>query len=181
MRISNAGFTLFEVLGAVAILAIVYTTLSTVAIRGLRSEGESRRMLEASLLADWELSGFELDLEAGAAPEIGFTQTEIEDGFTVTWEVTPLETMIFESGSKRDRRTKAANLAGQFAPIPAGPIGRTADGKVAFLRVTLRVSWFEAGYERSITRTIFAVDEDAAAVLAAESAKNQSSRGGDQR
>lgn len=185
MRISNAGFTLFEVLGAVAILAIVYTTLSTVAIRGLRSEGESRRMLEASLLADWELSGFELDLEAGAAPEIGFTQTEIEDGFTVTWEVTPLETLIFDSGSKRDRGTKAANLAGQFAPIPAGhpagQIGRTADGKVAFLRVTLRVSWFEAGYERSITRTIFAVDEDAAAVLAAESAKNQSSRGGDQR
>ncbi|MFB3118027.1 MAG: prepilin-type N-terminal cleavage/methylation domain-containing protein, partial [Myxococcota bacterium] len=55
MRISNGGFTLIEVLGAVAILAILYTTLATVAIRGLRSEGESRRMLEASLLADWQL------------------------------------------------------------------------------------------------------------------------------
>ena len=63
MRISDGGFTLIEVLGAVAILAILYTTLATVAIRGLRSEGESRRMLEASLLADWQLSEFELELE----------------------------------------------------------------------------------------------------------------------
>jgi prepilin-type N-terminal cleavage/methylation domain-containing protein len=56
MRSSDSGFTLIEVLGAVAMLAILYTTLSTVAIRGLRSEGESQRMLEASMLADWELS-----------------------------------------------------------------------------------------------------------------------------
>ena len=45
MRNSKRGFTLIEVLGAVALLAILYTTLSTIAIRGLRSEGESRRML----------------------------------------------------------------------------------------------------------------------------------------
>ena len=70
MRSSEGGFTLFEVLGAVAILAILYTTLSTVAIRALRSEGESRRMLEASLLADWELSEFELELETGAAQPV---------------------------------------------------------------------------------------------------------------
>jgi hypothetical protein len=35
--------------------------------------------------------------------------------------------------------------------------------------VKLRVSWFEAGNERSVTRTIFAVDEDAAAKLATAS------------
>ncbi len=179
MRSSNRGFTLFEVLGAVAILAIVYTTLSTVAIQWLRSEGESRRLLEASLLADWELSEFELELETGAAPEIGITETEIENGFTVTWEVTPLPIVIFENASTKDRDAKAPNLAAQSALVPAGKIGTTDEGEVAFLQVALRVSWFEAGNERSIMRTIFAVDEDAAAKLAAESARNEGTGGGE--
>jgi len=173
MRSSNRGFTLFEVLGAVAILAIVYTTLSTVAIQWLRSEGESRRLLEASLLADWELSEFELELETGAAPEIGITETEVEDGFTVTWEVTPLQVVIFENATTNDRDANASNLAGQSALVPAGPIGTTDRGDVPFLQVVLKVSWFEAGNERSTTRTIFAVDEDAAAKVAAESVVNK--------
>ncbi len=164
MRSSNGGFTLFEVLGAVAILAIVYTTLSTVAIRGLRSEGESRRMLEASLLADWELGEFELELQTGAAPEIGTTQTEGEDGFTVTWEVTPLQTEIFKTALEQER--DAANPAAQTAPVPTGQVGGPDAAAPAFLQVELRVSWLEAENEHSVTRTIFAVDEDAAARLA---------------
>jgi prepilin-type N-terminal cleavage/methylation domain-containing protein len=181
MRSSDGGFTLFEVLGAVAILAILYTTLSTVAIRGLRSEGESRRMLEASLLADWELSEFELELETGAAPEIGITETENEEGFTVRWEVTPLQAVIFENASESDRDAKASNLAGQSVPAATGQIWTTDDGNVPFLQVALRVSWLEAGYERSITRTIFAVDEDAAARFAVESIRNEGSFEGDRR
>jgi prepilin-type N-terminal cleavage/methylation domain-containing protein len=181
MRSSDGGFTLFEVLGAVAILAILYTTLSTVAIRGLRSEGESRRMLEASLLADWELSEFELELETGAAPEIGTTQSEGDDGFTVTWEVAPLQTKIFASPSEWEQDAKASNPAGQSAPVQAMQVGAT--GEVAapsFLRVELSVSWFEAGNERWVTRTIFAVDEDAAAKLAAASVPNEGSVGDEQ-
>ena len=170
MRISNRGFTLFEVLGAVAILAILYTTLSTIAIRGLRSEGESRRMLEASMLADWELSEFELVLDTGAAPEIGTTVSEEEDGITVTWEVTPFQTAIFENSSKQERDAKASSLAGQSASIPAGQAEATDTDPPPFLQLKLIVSWFEAGNERSVTRTIFAVDEDAAAKFAAESA-----------
>jgi len=173
MRSSNRGFTLFEVLGAVAILAILYTTLSTVAIRGLRSEGESRRMLEASLIADWELSGFELDLATGAAPEIGVTTTENEDGYTVTWEVTPLQTAIFERASRPERFARALDQAGQSVPVPGARIGTTEEGDVAFLEVLLTVSWLEAGHERSMRRTIFAVDEDAAAKLATESVRNE--------
>jgi prepilin-type N-terminal cleavage/methylation domain-containing protein len=173
MRTSDGGFTLFEVLGAVAILAILYTTLSTVAIRGLRSEGESRRMLEASLLADWELSGFELELQTGAAPEIGITKSEEQDGFTVTWEVTPFQTNIFKTALEKEQEKNAANPAAQTAPVPAGQTGATDAIAPPFLRVELRVSWFEAGNEHSVTRTIFAVDEDAAAKLAAESVLNE--------
>lgn len=174
MRISEGGFTLIEVLGAVAVLAILYTTLATVAMQGLRSEGESRRMLEASLLADWELSEFELELETGAAPEIGITRSEEEDGFTVTWEVTPFQIALFESSSEQGQGHTASSPAGQPTSIPAGqstvsPAGQSGAanaGATPFLQVELWVSWFEAGNERSVTRTIFAVDEDAAAKLA---------------
>ena len=169
MRNSDSGFTLIEVLGAVAILAILYTTLSTVAIRSLRSEGESRRMLEASLFADWELSEFELELETGASPEIGTTRSEEEDGFTVRWEVTPLQTTIFKLSSEQEQNLQVSNLAGQRAAIPAGQEGAANAGATPFLRVELWVSWFEAGNERSVMRTLFAVDEDAAAKLAAKS------------
>ncbi len=173
MRSSDGGFTLIEVLGAVAILAILYTTLSTVAIRGLRSEGESRRMLEASLLADWELSEFELELQTGAAPEIGITPSEEEDGFTVTWEVTPLQTEIFKTALEKEQELYAANSAAQTAPVPTGQVGGPDAAAPAFLQVELRVSWLEAGNERSVTRTIFAVDEDAAARLATASALSE--------
>ncbi len=177
MRNSDGGFTLIEVLGAVAILAILYTTLSTVAIRGLRSEGESRRMLEASLLADWELSEFELELQTGAAPEIGITRSEEEDGFTVTWEVAPLQTKIFKTALEKEQERNAANPDAQMAPVPTGQAGATNADAPPFLRVDLRVSWFEAGNERSVTRTIFAVDEDAAARLATASALSEGTVG----
>ena len=174
MRSSNGGFTLFEVLGAVAILAIVYTTLSTVAIRGLRSEGESRRMLEASLLADWELSGFELDfLDKGEAPVIGITENEEQDGFTVTWEVTPLQTRIFKTALDKELERNAANPDAQTAPVLAGQTVAINADAPPFLQVELRVSWFEAGNERWVTRTIFAADEDAAAKFAADLVLNE--------
>jgi prepilin-type N-terminal cleavage/methylation domain-containing protein len=172
MRSSDAGFTLFEVLGAVAILAILYTTLSTVAIQGLRSEGESRRILEASLLADWELSGFELSLETGEAPVIGITEGQEVDGMTVTWEITPLQTAIFESHSEKDRKASAQDYTAQGTQLPAAQPATTKDGATVFLQVDLTVSWLEAGNVRSVKRTIFAVDEDAAATFAEDVARS---------
>jgi prepilin-type N-terminal cleavage/methylation domain-containing protein len=173
MRNSDRGFTLIEVLGAVALLAILYTTLSTIAIRGLRSEGESRRMLEASLLADWELSEFELVLDKGDRVEIGFTEVEEQDGFTVTWDVTPLETPIFQNLSANQKDTNPWDQVSQNAQAQAGQIGAPGGAAPPFLQLVLKVSWFEAGYERSVTRTIFAVDEDAAAEFAAASVKKR--------
>jgi len=180
MRNPDSGFTLLEVLGAVAILAILYTTLSTVAIRWLRSEGESRRMLEASLTADWEISQFELQLDTGVAPELGVTESETENGLKVTWEVTPLQTKIFKTPLEKQQERDAAN------PSAPSRLDATAQAAAAiaqdaasdafappFLQVDLRVSWIEAGSEHAITRTLFAVDEDAATKLAAASVPTQ--------
>lgn len=173
MRNSDAGFTLFEVLGAVAILAIVYTTLSGVAIHWLRSEGESRRILEASLVADLEVSAFELDLDTGVAPEIGITTSEEENGLTVTWEVTPLQTKIFKTAQEQEQERNAKNPTAQPVPVPTAQTGAVDALAPPFLQVELRVSWFEAGAERSVTRTLFAVDEDAAAKFAAAGAMTE--------
>ena len=82
MRRSEAGFTLLEVMAAVAIIAIVFTTLARVASEGLRSEGSSKRRLEASLLADAALAEIERQVEEGVDLELGVEERE-EDLFTV--------------------------------------------------------------------------------------------------
>lgn len=180
MRNPDSGFTLLEVLGAVAILAILYTTLSTVAIRWLRSEGESRRMLEASLTADWEISQFELQLDTGVAPELGVTESETENGLKVTWEVTPLQTKIFKTPLEKQQERDALNPSAPSRLDAAAQAAATVAQDAAtdvfappFLQVDLRVSWIEAGSEHAITRTLFAVDEDAATKLAAASVPTQ--------
>jgi len=174
MRNTDGGFTLFEVLGAVAILAILYTTLAGVAMSWLRSEGDSRRRLEASLIADWEVSEFELELDTGVAPEIGITEVEGENGMTLTWEVTPLETRLFKTVAEQEQERAAKQNPDAPPPPVAIPQAGAADAATpAFLRVELRVSWLETGEERSVTRTLFAVDEDAAAKFAASGVPTQ--------
>ena len=62
----DGGFTLLEVMAAVAILAIAYISLGSGGMQGLQHEGEARRKLQASLLADSVLS----EIEAGIAPAL---------------------------------------------------------------------------------------------------------------
>jgi prepilin-type N-terminal cleavage/methylation domain-containing protein len=90
MRRSDLAFTLLEVMAAVAVVAIVFTTLSRVASEGLRSEGISKRRFEASLLADEVLAGIEEQAALGILPEIG--SEEYEEGiFTVAIEVSAMD------------------------------------------------------------------------------------------
>lgn len=77
---SERAFTLIEVLGAIALLGIVYPIIITWAGHGIRSEGDSRRRLEASLIADRRLADIEIALVTGTAPQLGETQTEA-DGY----------------------------------------------------------------------------------------------------
>lgn len=79
---SEQAFTLIEVLGAVALLGIVYPIIITWAGHGIRSEGNSRQLLEASLIADKRLAHIETAFVNGTAPQLGRTQTET-DGYQV--------------------------------------------------------------------------------------------------
>ena len=58
-RNSRLGFTLLEVLGAVAVLGIWYFVLATIATDGLLKEGQSLRKLRAGLIADRMLAELE--------------------------------------------------------------------------------------------------------------------------
>lgn len=158
MRISERGFTLFEVLGAVALLAIVYSTLATVAIRGVRSESESRRTLEASLRADWELAQFELQIDGGGVPELGTRESEEgEDGLIVTWEVTPF-TPQFGGAFPADLFAVDSVVSGGSGGL--AELFESSDaGAPPFLQILLTVSWQEGAFQRSVTRTAYMVDQ----------------------
>jgi len=70
MRASTAGLTLIEVMGAVAIIGIVFLFLSTSAFNGIASEGRAQRLLEASLVADEVLADAETQAVLGLPIEL---------------------------------------------------------------------------------------------------------------
>jgi prepilin-type N-terminal cleavage/methylation domain-containing protein len=155
------GFTLLEVLAAVAILAMVYVVLAGAAIQGLRAEGESERRLRASLVADEVLTELEAGLAAGAAPPLGSDQSQRGE-FEVRVEVENFEL--------------PAGLLGAEPPPPGEERGGTAvltsllastrpemPGPLRSFRV--EVAWSEVEEEHRVTRTTYAFDLEAARPL----------------
>lgn len=148
------GFTLFEILGAVTILAIVYAWLATSAMQGMRSEGLSKRRLEASLRIDEHLMALETDLAAGIVPPIGRTEEQLDDLYWLLVEVTPFDPSPF--------------LGEEFPPEAATstlllPPERPDE---AFLRVVdMRLRWEEAGEVFEVRRTTLVQDQAQIAAL----------------
>jgi prepilin-type N-terminal cleavage/methylation domain-containing protein len=147
MRKAETGFTLLEVLAAVAILAILYTVLAGSAMDGLLAEGLSKRRLEASLLADHWLADLELQLNAGGSPALG--ELEEEDGdFRVRVTVEPFDLILPELET------------GNTAPKPV--LSDLSLDRTSPLRlIQIRVSWLEAETEYQVTRTTFGFDANA--------------------
>ena len=155
MRRAERALTLLEVMAAVALLGIVYTFLAKAATQGVRSEADSRRRMEASLLADATLAEIETRLAFGEALQLELTEEE-DKGFRVSVEVTPFQL--------------AAELAGKLAgtapdaPSAFGAAG--ADAPSLVQRVEVRVVWDDGIFERSAERVTFAFDTQAAQALA---------------
>ena len=90
MRLREQGFSLIEVLAAVSLLIVLFIPLVRAAIDGLRSEGDSRRRMEASLLADNALAELESDLVIGIVPAVGEEPWEVREFRGIT-KVTSFE------------------------------------------------------------------------------------------
>ena len=167
------GFTLLEVLAAVAILGIAYIALGSSGIQGLQYEGEARRRLEASLLADRVLSEIEteLEIEYHLTPPLGDDERE-EGDFKIAVKVAPFSIVVPEeqgNGGKRlgDARSRLGGSGAQAQPpaIPGPSLlgGDSGPGGVSPLRrIDVKIVWNEGFGERSVSRTTFALDPEAA-------------------
>jgi len=149
-RARRAGFTLIEVLAAVALLGILYAVLARVAIEGLRAEGESERRLEASLLADERVN----DLFGAPLPAVGHAETQ-EGDFAISLDVAPFQ--VPPQWSPADPEATPPLL---LAPGPGG-------GSEALRTVQLTISWIEGANERHVTRTLYLLDFERVSALAA--------------
>lgn len=166
---AHAGFTLLEVLVAVAIFGLLFTVLTGVAMQGLRAEGESGRELRASLLADRALAELETNLDLGVVPPLGREEHEEED-FFVEVEVAAFDLELPDAGprGKRERRqdSPAGTLLGRGLGSSASPLRR----------IDVRVHWGEGVFEREVRRTSFALDAEAAAPLLESLAASQAAQ-----
>lgn len=154
MRPSSGAFTLLEVMAAVAVVAIVFTTLARVATQGLQSEGTSHRRLEASLLADSVLADIEDELAAGIAPEIGSSEEE-EGNFTVLVDVTTFDllSMIPTSDTDEDGSARAE------PSFSLGDTGITGTSESPLRQIEINVVWNEGLHEQSVSRTTYGIDQ----------------------
>jgi len=160
----TAGFTLLEVLGAVAIIGVAFTLLARANIEGLRAEGIARRQLEASLLADRTLAGLEAQLQDGVVPDLG-SREDLVEGYRVEVEVTPLEIdlppltePVPEGFGEEDSGPSL------LAPAAGGtPGGRGAPALLR--RVRVEVAWSEGVSERSVLRETLVFDVAGAQAL----------------
>jgi prepilin-type N-terminal cleavage/methylation domain-containing protein len=170
MPIRPGGFTLLEVLAAVAILGIAYITLGSSGIQGLQHEGEARRRLEASLLADSVLFDIEDAIEWDVAPSLGEEERE-EGDFTIAVTVSPFSIVVPEESGRDGKRLDDARSrlggSGEQARPPAIPgsslLGGSGPGAASPLRrIDVQIIWNEGFGERTVSRTTFALDRDAA-------------------
>lgn len=145
-----SGFTLLEVLGAVAILGIWYVILAGIAIQGLRTEGESERRIRASLLADEVMAELEAQTARGAVPQISSSEDEREE-FIVRLNVENLDLPLAPAED-------AARDPGETGPIEGSLFAPGPDGTAPLRSMRVEVAWIEGASERSVARTTYAFD-----------------------
>lgn len=145
MRASR-GFTLLEVLAAVAFVGLVFTALSRSATVGIISEGDNRRRMEAASLADAEMIQIELDLRNTGVPEDGQTEREIDD-FRVVTEVAPWTPPPELAAAIEENSPEGTRFFG----------GEQPQQRSMVQEIRVRVEWFDGVEDRSIERVTLAV------------------------
>ena len=174
---AHAAFTLLEVMAAVLILGLLYAALATAAIEGLRSEGVSRRKVEASLVADRFLADLEAQMALGQIPPSGAEEQEVDvagiayrvavqvQAFDPTPMLQAIEKIEKERGIEQPRASSRDEPSSMEvgAQTPSAPVEdllaapRTGeDGRLR--RIDVSVVWQDGEREETVTRTTFAFD-----------------------
>jgi prepilin-type N-terminal cleavage/methylation domain-containing protein len=155
---SERGFTLLEVLVAVALLGLVVTVLAGSAIQGMSYEGDAARRVRASLLADRALWQVETALKLGAPPQPSHEESVEGEEFQLSVDVQPLDLAQAGLGALLAPPAETPGAA----PQPAAAAGAPA-AAVPLFQVFVRVRWLEGVRELEVTRSSFAYDGTAAA------------------
>jgi len=171
------GFTLLEVMAAVALLGTAYTVLGGAGIQGLQHEGESRRRIQASLLADALLAELEASADTGLVAQPGKDQRH-EGEFTVEIEVAPLDLVVPDDpnplpavaigGSQptgaQPNASQPSQLGGKQSNVPDALAASLIHGEGRSVsplrRITVTVGWTEGWGDRSVVRTTYAFDAE---------------------
>jgi prepilin-type N-terminal cleavage/methylation domain-containing protein len=163
-KLRNPGFTLIEVLGAIAILGIWYVMLATLAMQGMQTVGESQRRLQASLLADEVLAEFELQTAQGQSIEVGSEERD-EEPFSLEIEVIDIsDDPGGEADSYDTLDDEDMGLLEFFASEEDSPFAEIRGGNwlLEYLReIRITVTWQEGAGERTIVRNSYLWDRDA--------------------
>ena len=145
---AKRGFTLLEVLAAVAILGVWYMVMATIAMQGLRAEGQSQRRLRASLIADRVVADLEANLAARIAPVAGEEEETLEE-FTILTSVEPyiliLPAAEGSTGEAAQSRPALERLEGQGGLSPIS-------------QIRVEVTWIDGIETQSVVRETFGVD-----------------------
>ena len=145
---THQGFTLLEVLAAVAILGIWYIVIAALAMQGLRAEGKSQRLLAASLIADEVVADLEAAIAGGTLPPLEATEEERDD-FMILTEVEPFDIPL-------------PRAEGQPIP-PTGPPSAFSHltgsaGEPPLRKISVEVTWTEGTQPVSVLRETYALD-----------------------
>jgi prepilin-type N-terminal cleavage/methylation domain-containing protein len=144
------GFTLFEVLAAALVLALVGTlTIGSMNIN-LGHLSDARLRLEAGRIADTALADIEATLFDGSAPPIGADETQV-GSFRLQSRVTPFG-MLFDA--EQTKTGDEAEATGLFAII-----AKEMPGMPRHIRVIqVKVAWGAPGSSDQVERATIAFD-----------------------
>lgn len=149
------GFTLLEVLAAVAILAVWFILIAGTAMQGLRAEGISRRRLEAAMIADQAMAELQAASVDGIAPPLTDELTE-QDDYTISVVVSAVAD---PTGRAPAPVTPDPTLQEGESPALLDLLAAEMPARLADLRrLDVRVAWLEGGLEMAVERTSFAFD-----------------------
>ncbi len=149
---SLEAFSLLEVLAAVAILAIWYVVIAAMATDGLRKQGISNRLLEASEIAGRLITEIEATTVQGIAAELRDEETQ-EGDFFIRVLVVP-----FGFGMSKPIRNEGAGSS-ESAPGMRQLLTTAMPGMSGHLvSINVSVSWEEGADLRTVNRTSYAFD-----------------------